>query len=231
MENANPAENAPIMNASPNISASPEHNSANPKTMGIFASTEPILFRNLSMYFDVKSPMPVSANQNIIALAPIVPTDHISTLPDILIPTIIDSIKIPRMSSITAAAMIVVPSEEFNFPISANTLAVIPTDVAVKIEPMNNASRDQIPPGPAIPKSTLEYAPRKKGNITPPKATIVAGPEYFKKVLKLVSNPTANNNIIDPICATENNSLETGNAPGSNIPGNGKSGPKNGSGR
>ena len=156
VENANPAENAPIMNASPNISANPEHNNARPRTIGIFASTEPNLLRNFSIYFEVNSPMPVKATQKIMALAPIAPTDHISTLPDMLMPTMIDRIRIPSMSSITAAAIIVVPSDEVSLPISANTLAVIPTEVAVSIDPINKASKDHIPAGPAIPSSTLE---------------------------------------------------------------------------
>ena len=82
----------------------------------------------------------------------------------------------PSTSSTTAAAKTVTPSGESSRDRSDNTLAVIPTEVAVIIAPIKSAEGDHIPAGPAKPNATVAQAPRKNGMSTPPSATAVAGP-------------------------------------------------------
>ena len=85
--------------------------------------------------------------------------------------------RIPKISSTTAAAKVVIPSGVSKTRISPNTLTDIPIDVAVKIVPIKRAFGSLNPS--ANPNKTVTDEPKAKGIMTPPIATTKAGFAYF----------------------------------------------------
>ena len=103
---------------------------------------------------------------------------------------------IPKTSSITAAARIVLPLCVFIAPISLSVSTVMPTDVAVKMTPINKFSNQASGP-------TLYMLPTRKpiasGTRTPNRAIHNAfNPAFFRSVM-LVSSPASNISTMTPI--------------------------------
>ena len=105
----------------------------------------------------------------------------------------------PITSSTTAAARMTTPSIESKRLISPSTLAVIPTDVAVRIAPTNSAGiASSIEAKLAYPNHKVTKAPKANGNITPPSATAVAGRMNRMNCLRFVSRPASKSNKTAP---------------------------------
>ena len=123
-------------------------------------------------------------------------------------PMTIVRIIMPITSSSTAAARVVTPSGVSSLLKSPSTLTVIPIDVAVDMAPMKRAFGSV--KLSANPNATVMPAPRTKGRITPPRATIEAGPEYLRNWRRSVSSPAMNSKMIDPTCAIDHRLSDTG---------------------
>ena len=192
---------APIIIARPKLSASAAAKNAKAKARAISApgTLKPSNTRDIVLASTI--PTIIKPNQNPSAFPAITVTSVKVTLPVALIPTTIVSTRIPNTSSTTAAARTVTPSGLAITFRSLSTLAVIPTEVAVSIAPMNNAFGSPILS--ANPKRTVAATPRTKGSISPPMATAEAGPANRRNCFRLVSRPAENNKTIAAICPNE----------------------------
>ena len=132
------------------------------------------------MYPDTSEPMIIRPSQKPTAFRNTNPTDPAVTEPSSAMPTITARMIIPSTSSITAPASTVTPSGESSRLISARTLAVMPTEVAVMMDPTNSAgSIAWIDSRLANPSMMVAPKPMANGRTTPPAATAVAGRTYF----------------------------------------------------
>ena len=144
-ESARPITYAPMIIASPIISKKPARTSARPNA--IVAITTGDLKRNFksrARYRAASTPISVAPSHTPNALAatnPISPQSMPSPPPPparvaTMMPLPMASTMRPSTSSMTAPAMIVVPSSESIFFFSERMRAVMPTDVAVDMMPM-----------------------------------------------------------------------------------------------
>ena len=158
----------------------------------------------LEMRLARRLPISVNPSQKPMALTINKATEDPETEPSASIPTTIATRTIPRTSSTTAAANMMTPSIESSRLMSPSTRAVIPTEVAVRIAPTNNAGiASSIESKLAYPNHNVTIAPSANGNITPPRATTVAGRMNFRNCLRSVSSPASNSSNTAPSCPTK----------------------------
>ena len=129
---------------------------------------------------------------NAIAVIVMVRTFAMSTFPVFAIPLTIARTIIPRISSMTAAPMMILDSLTSMSFMSLMTRAVIPTLVATMAAPMN--MDEYMSPSVTV----MNRYPTMKGTMTPMTATRSAAFPTDVRSVTLVSNPTVNRRKMTP---------------------------------
>ncbi len=228
-ESARPMTYAPMMSVRPSASKAPAMTRASPNASVAIAPGALKSLRSHEMRRASTTPtaVPTSHTPNAFtAVAPMESHESGAISPvsgfgfcEAMMPMPIASTMMPRTSSMTAPAMIVTPSSESIFFFSERIRAVMPTEVAVDMMPMNiaageriaftsspcftsspSSARHWIPPsmsGRNVVAYTAHRSPKRKENTTPPIPTSEPANAYLRNILRFVSMPERNRSTTD----------------------------------
>ena len=225
-----------MMSVSPSASKRPAITSESPNASVPIATGDLKSFSSQEIFFASTSPITVPPSHTPIAFSAVLPIcphgmPPCSAPPEAapavcapMMPMPIASTMMPSTSSITAPAIIVTPSSESILRRSDRMRAVMPTDVAVDMIPMNSAAgsstafitspawtypcsfaRHSIPPrmsGITLTAYTAHRSPNRNESTTPPIPTSDPANANFRNIFRFVSMPERNSSTTDAIVQT-----------------------------